>query len=179
MKDTTQGSSFPDKRHAAVCGLFCFACQSFIATRDNPALLEERAKAWNRPVEEIRCLGCRSDTLCFFCREHCVMRKCAEKRGIDFCVECEDYPCADLREFQSRFPHRIELWQDQERIKEVGWEQWYGEKVDHYSCPECGTVNSAYDLSCRKCGATPSCAYVNEHQAEVSDFAQKIREKQE
>lgn len=60
-----------------------------------------------------------------------------------------------------KMPHRIELWKSQERIKEVGYEKWYAEMIEHYSCTECHTLNSAYDIACRKCGRTPSCNYVN------------------
>ena len=82
-------------------------------------------------------------------------------KAIDFCVECSDYPCQEIRNFQSVMAHRLELWKSQARIKEAGWEQWYREMAEHYSCPECGAINSAYDRKCRKCGATPSCEYVS------------------
>ncbi|MHB8085350.1 MAG: DUF3795 domain-containing protein, partial [Dehalococcoidia bacterium] len=90
----------------------------------------------------------------------CKLILCASEKGLDFCGQCSEYPCEELKTFQSILPHRLELWQSLERIKEIGWEQWYDEMVDHYSCPECGTINSAYDKACRECGATPSCEYV-------------------
>lgn len=144
----------PDKRHAAVCGLFCPSCTYFIGTKEAPEKLKERAKLFNRPVEELECYGCRSEKLFFFCKENCKMRNCAAEKKIDFCGECSEYPCAELKEFQVQLPHRIELWKSQERIKEVGYEKWYEEMIEHYSCPECGTLNSAYDMACRKCGTT-------------------------
>jgi uncharacterized OB-fold protein len=72
-------------------------------------------------------------------------------------------------------PHRIELWKSQERIKEVGYEKWYEEMISHYSCSECGTLNSPYDIVCRKCGATPSCSYVNLHKDEIIQNSGKLR----
>lgn len=168
----------PDNTLAAVCGLFCPACRTYIVNRESPETLPEFAARFGRSAEDMTCNGCRSDTLCFYCREHCFMKGCAEKRGHDFCVECVEYPCAELKEFQSLRPHRLELWRSQERIGEVGWEQWYSEMVAHYSCPECGTVNSAYDSSCRRCGATPSCEYVREHRAELDDFAERERKEE-
>lgn len=161
----------PDKRHAAVCGLFCPACMQFIATAEDPEKLRELSERYGRPVEEMRCRGCRSDTLFIFCKESCFMKGCAEAKGHDFCGECADYPCAELKDFQAKRPHRIELWRAQERIREAGYEQWYAEMAEHFSCPECGTINSAYHPSCRKCGATPSCAYVREHGKALADHA--------
>jgi hypothetical protein len=95
------------------------------------------------------------------------MVECAAGRGIDFCVECEEYPCKELREFKKQRPHRIELWEAQERIKKVGYAQWFQEMLKHFACPQCQTINSAYDIKCRECGAEPSCAYVARHKSEI------------
>lgn len=88
------------------------------------------------------------------------MIECARQKGIEFCGECEEFPCAEIKTFQALKPHRIDLWQSHQRIKEVGYEQWAGEMSEHYACPICHTLNSAYDLVCRKCGNDPSCKYV-------------------
>ncbi len=156
----------PDRQTAAVCGLFCPACSVYVSTREDPERLQKIADAWNLPVEEVRCDGCRSDRRFVYCRT-CQMVTCAAERGLEFCGECEDYPCPEIKKFQAEMPHRIELWDNQARIKAVGWERWYAEKVEHYSCPECGAMNSAYDRVCRKCGHAPSCEYVARHQAEI------------
>ncbi|OPX92819.1 MAG: hypothetical protein A4E59_02926 [Syntrophorhabdus sp. PtaB.Bin027] len=102
------------------------------------------------------------------------MAQCATEKGIDFCGECAEYPCAELKIFQAQMPHRIEIWQSQERIKEVGFEKWYMEMIEHYSCPECHTINSAYDMSCWKCGKTPSCNYVKLHKDKIAQHLAKI-----
>jgi predicted RNA-binding Zn-ribbon protein involved in translation (DUF1610 family) len=148
-----------DKREAAVCGLFCPSCTLFIGTHEDPRRLEVMAAAFNQPVESLKCDGCRAERRNMFCSS-CKLVQCASGKGLDFCGQCSEYPCDELKAFQSILPHRLELWQSIERIKKAGWEQWCGEMVDHYSCPECGTINSAYDKACRKCGATPSCEYV-------------------
>jgi hypothetical protein len=157
----------PDKRLAAVCGLYCPACTLFIGTKEDPERLKIMAARFQLPVEELECHGCRSEKRGIFCRTYCKMTKCAAEKGIDFCGECPEYPCAELKEFQVRMPHRIELWKSQERIKEVGYEKWYVEMIEHYSCPSCGTINSTYDMACRRCGTTPGCNYVNLHKDEI------------
>ena len=110
----------PDKRLAAVCGLFCPACAVFIGTREEPERLKMLAEMMNFSVEEMKCYGCRSEKRIPYCG-NCKMFKCAAEKGIDFCYECEEYPCEELKKFQTEFPHRIELWKAQERIKEVGF----------------------------------------------------------
>jgi hypothetical protein len=155
------------KKLAAVCGLFCPACNVFIGTKEDPERLNVMAKRIQRPVEELRCNGCRSEKRCFYCESKCIMAKCASGKGVDFCGECAQYPCKDLKAFQAEMPHRIELWKSHDRIKEAGWVKWYAEMIEHYSCPRCRTINSAYDLKCRKCDNDPSCAYVKLHKDEI------------
>ena len=164
-----------DKNLAAVCGLFCPACHVFIGTHEEPARLAAMAGRFQRTVEQLHCNGCRSDKRCFYCETMCFMAKCAAGKGVDFCGACADYPCAGLKEFQALAPHRIELWKSQARIKEVGYETWYAEMIEHYSCPTCRTVNSAYDLKCRKCGHDPSCEYVRIHQDEIKKHLAKMK----
>jgi len=155
------------KAQSAICGLFCPACVCFIETEEYPDKLKEKAQERGVAVEDLRCCGCRSDTLNIFCKEHCYMKPCAEGRGIDFCGECPEYPCTQLKDFQSKRPHRLELWDSQARIKEVGYEKWYMEMIEHYSCPDCSTINSAYHLACRNCNSDPSCEYVRKHRSQI------------
>jgi hypothetical protein len=157
-----------DMRTAAVCGLFCPSCQAFIGTREDPERLKSMAQAFDMPVEDLKCEGCRTEVRSFYCRKICVMRECAAQKGVEFCGSCPDYPCPQLQQFQAAAPHRIELWSSLERIREVGPEKWYGEMLDRYACPRCGTINSAYILRCKECGADPSCAYVADHKDEIA-----------
>ncbi|HKZ56796.1 MAG TPA: DUF3795 domain-containing protein [Thermodesulfovibrionales bacterium] len=172
MERVNENHCIPDKRLAAVCGLFCPACSVFIGTKEDPERLKVIAKRLQRSVEELECHGCRSEKRCFYCGS-CKETRCAAEKGIDFCGECTEYPCEELRIFQTEMPHRIELWKSQERIKEIGYEKWYKEMIEHYSCPTCRTLNSAYDMACRKCGTTPSCAYVSLHKDEIIQYLDK------
>ena len=163
----TKSTGKYDKKMAAVCGLFCPSCTLYIGTQEDPQRLEMLAGVLKLPVEEMRCGGCRSELRSFFCRGQCAMVKCAEEKGIEFCGSCPEYPCQELKDFQCAMPHRIELWKSLDRIREAGPEEWYAEMLEHYSCHSCGTINSAYDLQCRKCGGEPGCAYVAEHKDEI------------
>lgn len=164
-----------DNKLAAVCGLFCPACHVFIGTHEEPAKLVMMAQRYQRPLEEMRCNGCRSAKRCFYCETMCFMAKCATEKGVDFCGDCANYPCKGLKEFQSLAPHRIELWKSHARRKEVGLEKWYAEMIEHYSCPQCKTINSAYDLKCRKCGNDPSCEYVRLHKEAIVKHLAKAK----
>lgn len=152
------------KNTAAVCGLFCEACRIYIATKYDHERLKKISEEKNILVEDLTCQGCRSGKVISLCQD-CHMAKCAASRKIDFCGECEDYPCEELKFFQSRPGriHRLELWEALDQIKQKGYLEWIKNMRRHYSCPKCQTLNSAYDLSCWKCGETPSCNYVAKH----------------
>jgi len=166
MNDT-RADVTPDKSLAAVCGLFCPACGLYIASMKDRGRLQVLADRFKMPQERVECHGCRSDKRGFFCEDRCTMTRCAAEKGVEFCGECPDYPCEELRTFQAQLPHRLELWDSQERIVTAGWETWFAEMVEHYSCPACGTMNSAYDRTCRSCGTTPSCRFVELHGDDV------------
>ena len=172
MKEREEHAEDLDKTSAAVCGLYCKACSWFIATAEDPERLKKLGKRFHFSEQESRCYGCRSVKRLVYC-DTCKMVACAEERGIDFCSECEEYPCDELKRFQSEMPHRIELWANLERIKSVGYTQWLKEIRGHYTCPECQTINSAYDLKCRNCGNKPSCRYVTEHQQEIEQYVKE------
>lgn len=159
----------PDKKLIGVCGLFCPACGVFIGTHEEPERLKKITARFKASPEDAKCYGCRSGQRFVFCKT-CKMSECAKTKHIDFCHECGEYPCEHLKEFQKAMPHRLELWNFQARIKEAGYEEWFREMLHLYSCPECGTLNSAFDIKCRKCGRDPSTEYVNRHKDTIIKF---------
>lgn len=162
-----------DKKLAAVCGLYCEACTLYIATTEDPERLKVLAERFQLTEEEMKCCGCRAEKRGPYCLT-CKMFSCAAERGIDFCSECDEYPCKDLKQFQSERPHRIELWDDLERIRDIGHKNWLKEVRKNYSCSGCRTLNSAYDLKCRKCGQEPSCDYVARHRQSIEQALKKL-----
>lgn len=173
MQKDAKSPGKPENKLAAVCGLFCEACTIFISTTEDLERLEEFAARLQLSTESIKCYGCRSTKRWSFC-EKCKMFSCAAERGIDFCVECEDYPCSDLKQFQSEKPHRIELLNDLEEIKTMGCDFWLNNIRNNYTCPRCQSLNSAYDLRCRKCGLEPSCEYVRKHKLIIEQALKNI-----
>lgn len=163
------------KKLSAVCGLFCPSCTLFIGTKEDPQRLKAFAERYRMPVEAWECEGCRSEKRSFYCENTCKMAACAADKGLEFCGECEEYPCDELKKFQAERPHRIELWKSLDRIANVGYSQWFNEMLEHYSCPNCQTINSTYDRVCRACGTKPSCRYAALHEDEIEDFLLKSK----
>jgi hypothetical protein len=156
---------------AAVCGLLCSACSLYIATHEDRARLELLAARFGVTPEEAQCDGCRGDRRIDYCAD-CHMFRCATERGHRYCAECPQCPCPELEAFIAERPHRADIRRDLARIAVIGGDAWIAEAAMRHSCPDCGTLNSAYDLICRKCGRDPSSPYVEEHRAIIIERLQ-------
>ncbi len=86
------------------CGLFCGACPNFVREKNS-------------------CLGAEV---------HCKKRKCKgiyvcciEKRGHDFCYECEIFPCSRLKRFAKTWEkYGQNVIENQRMIKAIGKQKW-------------------------------------------------------
>jgi hypothetical protein len=154
----------PDKNLATACGLYCGSCGIYLATQENDSeKLLQYAIVLNQSFGETLCDGCRSGRKSAHCSRICSFIKCTLEKGIEFCATCQEFPCKELTDFQSKMPHRIEILESQKRLKEIGWEHWLIEIKENYSCRHCNTTNTAYDKLCRKCGFTPGSKFVLRH----------------
>jgi len=156
----------PDKKTVSFCGVFCPSCTLYIGTKDEPERLMFLSGRMGKPVEELKCAGCRSDKVSYYCRD-CVLKKCAEESGYESCAECPDYPCSRLEEFQKEMPHRADLWKSLEILKNEGHEKWTEKLAYDFTCQKCGVINSAYDIKCRNCSSEPSSGFTERHKVEI------------
>ena len=70
---------------AAPCGLYCGTCRQFLLRKKD--LLEERGY-------KTGCKGCRiRNKKCAFIRRDCPTLR---KQEVEFCYECEKFPCQNL-----------------------------------------------------------------------------------
>jgi len=158
----------------SLCGLYCGSCGIYLATEENDTeKLLQYAIVLNQSFSETFCDGCRADRKSAHCSCMCSFIKCTSERGIEFCGACPEFPCKELTDFQSKMPHRVEIMESQNRLKEIGWEQWLIEMKENYSCPQCNSVNTAYDIACRKCGYAPGSKFVNRHKNMIDKHLSK------
>ena len=71
------------------------------------------------------CNGCRNEQCKIF--KDCKVRDCFEKKGVDFCFQCSDFPC-DHTGFDPHLQKRSITINN--RMKEVGVENYYNETKD-------------------------------------------------
>jgi hypothetical protein len=167
-------SEMTDKNLAAACGFYCGSCGIYQATRENNTeKILQYALVLNQSFDETLCDGCRAERKSAYCSKMCLFLKCTFEKGIGFCGACPEFPCKKLTDFQSGMPHRAEILESLNRMKEIGWEQWLIEMKEYYSCPQCNSVNTSYDINCRKCGFTPGSRFVFRHMELINDHLSK------
>lgn len=155
----------------AACGLYCGACGLYIATQENDTeKILQYAMILKQSYDETLCDGCGAERKSLHCSKMCTFIDCKKGKAVDFCAYCNEFPCQALLEFKSKMPHRAEIIDSHNRIKETGVENWLVEMKQHFACPQCNTVNSAYHLTCRKCGKMPSCNFVLNHDHEIRQY---------
>jgi hypothetical protein len=93
-----------DERMIAVCGLDCTDCDMREATT-NPELQRQHAEWFKRErgidvePEDIRCMGCKGDREMHRSPDCWILLCCVDRRGLDFCSECDEFPCSRLEEW--------------------------------------------------------------------------------
>lgn len=149
-------------RFDSYCGLYCGACPILVANVKGD--VEKKAEAWGLDAKDLNCQGCKGKVVAGICAD-CVMRLCARDRGVDFCVECDDYPCGTFTAFQrDRFPHHTLAEANLKVIADRGVDAWLEEQKKRWSCPSCGEPYTWYEEECAKCGAElfDACAEEND-----------------
>jgi hypothetical protein len=98
---------------AAPCGIHCGMCPLNKAISDEK-LRESLAQRMNVPTEKATCPGCRAVVgHCPAIGEQCATFICAQNKGVEFCYECNEFPCSKLLPCADRaesLPHNIKLY---------------------------------------------------------------------
>lgn len=130
----------------AHCGANCAICIAYFGYRMDG---KKRVKP---------CAGCRpTRTTCAF-----IMRDCARLRKgeIQFCFECDDFPCENLKHLDEHYREsfNMSMIENLKTIKDEGMDVFLRQQEERYKCPECGAVICVHDGTCYTCGlnASPS-----------------------
>ena len=114
----------------APCGLDCFNCEIY-EKNITEEMKEQFALKIKKDPEEVPCSGCRLENGCRHLGQPCETLKCIKDKGLEFCFECEEFPCVKLqpaREGSDRYPHNFKLF-NLCRIKAAGVEKWAEEEA--------------------------------------------------
>lgn len=127
----------------APCGLYCGSCRHYLAKSEGVL----KQKGLKRGCE-----GCRiRNKNCSFIKKDCPSLR---KKEIDFCFECNKFPCKNLEKLDKRYTIRynISLIGNLKRIKKIGLSKWLKEQENKFKCPKCGGKISVHDNECFNCG---------------------------
>jgi rubrerythrin len=140
-----------DYRYDAYCGLYCGACPVLVANQRGT--VDELAEKLETDPAELVCAGCKSGTR-VDSRADCKFVLCALEKGVEFCGDCDEYPCKRLTDFRDdEWAHHSVVTKNLDRLKEVGPEAWLAEQDKRWTCPACGARFAWYDEECPDCGA--------------------------
>ena len=99
-------------RLAAPCGIDCGNCSLYLCQYD-PAL---KARLVSRGIaaEKLPCAGCRGvHGNCPVIGETCATYVCVAEKGVSFCFDCGEFPCAKLAPAADRaetLPHNLKVF---------------------------------------------------------------------
>jgi hypothetical protein len=123
------------------CGLYCGLCSLYTripnqAKELKDSYVKEHCEQWgkfipgfeefwtflNKIIDESSKCYCKKDN----CGPpFCGVRKCAKGKGIEICVECDEYPCNRIHLLAKGYPA---LLSDGKRLKEIGIKKWIEEQ---------------------------------------------------
>ena len=124
----------------APCGLDCTLC-SYALRAENP------------------CPGCNDpdENKPEFCSKRCGIVLCEKRKqnGYRFCDECEDFPCDDVMEketrYTSKYPLRESVLENLQMIRTEGMEAFLKMQKERFSCPHCGSPVCIHTGICSGC----------------------------
>lgn len=137
------------KKRLAPCGLHCGKCfaftdgdicsysnqlkealgnfdvyaERFVELLDEPTFLRyPEFKEFLAHLSSGSCQGCRAEQCKLF--KSCKVRACSETKNVDFCFQCDEYPCTETGFDEHLYKRYINI---NTRMKEIGVEQYYEE----------------------------------------------------
>jgi len=126
----------------APCGMNCATCSNYLAL-----INDVRAKGVKLPY----CKGCRPrNKQCSF-----IKKKCEKllNQDVEFCYECEDFPCDNLRKLEKGYitRYRTSMVENLTFIKEHGLAEFLENQKEKWQCPDCGGIICCHNGICYSC----------------------------
>ena len=123
----------------APCGMNCGICIGYFGYAMN-----------DRKRKNI-CEGCRiRDKNCAFIKKQCEK---LSKKEVEYCFECEDFPCENLEKLDKRYQEKYDMSmiKNLEFIKENGINLFLKQQEEKYKCLNCGGVICVHNKKCYNC----------------------------
>ena len=126
----------------APCGMNCNVCSNYLAL-----INDTKAKGVKLPY----CIGCRQrDKKCSFVKKKC---KKLLKHKIEFCYECEEFPCELIIKLGKSYEERyhMNMVDNLKYIKEHGMDEFLKAEKKKWKCSKCGKTICCHNGICYSC----------------------------
>ena len=123
----------------APCGMNCALCVAYFGYN------------MNGRKRKVACVGCRPRNKgCAFVKKQC---KLLTRNEVEFCFECSDFPCEQLKKLDRRYRKRykMSMIENLNFIKEQGMEEFLEQQTEKYKCPACGETICVHNGVCYGC----------------------------
>ena len=122
----------------APCGMNCCVCMAYLR-------------------EKNKCPGCRgTDVNKPITRVKCKLKTCdiLTKNKLTFCVECEKFPCDNLKHLDKRYStkYHMSMIENLENIQKLGIGKFLINEKIRWTCTECGGTICVHKGNCYNCG---------------------------
>ncbi|MDD4307560.1 MAG: DUF3795 domain-containing protein [Thermoplasmata archaeon] len=126
----------------APCGMNCGFCSAYLAYTHG---LEKRKGTSH-------CTGCRArNKECSFIKKRCPSG--LSKNLIQFCYECDKFPCENLVKISSRYEknYNYNFIEALNFIRDKGMAAFLKREKKRWKCPDCGGVLCVHNGKCYRC----------------------------
>lgn len=100
------------------------------------------------------CAGCLNSDMGKpeHCRK-CRIKDCIRQKGLDYCFECPQYPCKQIKNLEKsyRVRYQASLMENSEFVRLHGLESFMEQQKEKYTCAKCGGIFSLHDRECSEC----------------------------
>jgi hypothetical protein len=113
----------------APCGLDCFNCKVY-SENISQGTMSRLARMFGMEEDAVACRGCRAEKGCRLNFSECATFKCAAEKGVEFCFECDQFPCLRMHPLADGlrwYPHNLKLY-NLCRIQKIGIDEWVAEE---------------------------------------------------
>ena len=131
-----------DAKLIAPCGINCGTCVAFFGyTMSGKKRKHSCSGCWARKNQ------------CAFIKKKC--KKLANKK-LDYCFECNDFPCEVLEKLDSHYVEKygMSLVENLKDIRREGINGYLKYEEERWKCPSCEGVICVHNKKCYSCGFT-------------------------
>jgi len=101
------------------------------------SLTNEEQSIFFDSFDKTLCDGCRAGKKSSHCSMMCSIIECTLNKDIQFCRTCQEFPCKELTDLQSKNTHRVEIVESKNHLTEIGREKWLIEMLSSILQPSC------------------------------------------